>query len=86
MNGYALIAGLLGLIAIAQAKLNAVVLGRPVSVPVLGLIAVIITLVLAALVMVGIYGKEIKDAQTRKEFLRRLLLLCPSKKKKKNFC
>ena len=51
MNIYTLAAALLGLIALAKAKLNATVVGLPVSIPVLGLIAVIVALVLAAAVL-----------------------------------
>jgi uncharacterized membrane protein (DUF106 family) len=42
---------LLGLIVSAQARLNAVLLGQHVSVPVLGLVAVAVVLALAAVVL-----------------------------------
>ena len=46
-----LVIALLGLIVSARARLNAVILGQPVSVPMLWLVAAAIVLVLAALVL-----------------------------------
>ncbi len=40
-----------GLVVSAQARLSAVILGQPVSVPVLGLVALAVVLALAALVL-----------------------------------
>ena len=56
MNVYALIAAVLATLGLTQAKLNAVVLGQPVSVPVLGIIAVIVALLLAAAVLYLLRG------------------------------
>ena len=56
MNVYALIAAVLAALGLTQAKLNAVVLGQPVSVPVLGIIAVIVALLLAAAVLYLLRG------------------------------
>ena len=46
-----LVIALLGLIVSARARLSAVILGQPVSVPVLWLVAAAIVLVLAVLVL-----------------------------------
>ena len=43
----------LGLIASVRVHLSAVILGRPVSVPVLGVIAVVVVLALVALIAVA---------------------------------
>jgi len=43
--------GLIGLLVSAKIRLNAVVLGQPVSVPVLWLVAAAVVLILAALVL-----------------------------------
>ena len=51
MNIYALIAAVLAALGLTQAKLNAVVLGQPISVPYLGIIAAVVALVLTALVL-----------------------------------
>ena len=42
---------LLGLVVSARTRLDAVILGRPVSVPWLGIVAVVLVLALAALVL-----------------------------------
>jgi phosphate/sulfate permease len=47
-----LVLAFLGLVVAAKTRLNAVVMGQPVSVPVLWLIAAIVVLLLAALVLV----------------------------------
>lgn len=47
-----LVLAFLGLAVSAQTRLNAVILGRPVSIPVLGLVAAVIMLALAAAVLV----------------------------------
>jgi ABC-type Mn2+/Zn2+ transport system permease subunit len=46
-----LLLALLGLVASARIRLTAVLFGQPVSVPVLGLVAVVVVLVLAVLVL-----------------------------------
>jgi hypothetical protein len=46
-----LVALIVGLIVSAQAKLHAVILGQPVSVPVLWLVAAVMVLALAAVVL-----------------------------------
>ena len=51
MNGTVLLVVLAGLIVSARTRLNAVVLGQPVSVPVLWLVAAAVVLLLAALVL-----------------------------------
>lgn len=44
-----------GLVVSAKARLNAVALGQPVSMPWLGLIAAVVVLLLAAVVLVLVY-------------------------------
>jgi hypothetical protein len=51
VNPLLLIVAFAGLLASAQARLNAVILGQPVSVPVLGLVALAVVLALAAAVL-----------------------------------
>ncbi len=51
MNPLLLVLAFAGLLASAQARLNAVILGQPVSVPVLGIIALAVVLLLAAAVL-----------------------------------
>ena len=51
MNGAVFLVVLAGLIVSAKTRLNAVVLGQPVSVPVLWLVAATMVLTLAALVL-----------------------------------
>ena len=51
MNPLLLVLAFAGLLASAQARLNAVILGQPVSVPVLGLVALAVVLLLAAAVL-----------------------------------
>ncbi len=51
MNPLLLVLAFVSLLASAQAKLNAVILGQPVSVPVLGIIALVVVLLLAAAVL-----------------------------------
>ncbi len=51
MNPLLLVLAFAGLLASAQARLNAVVLGQPVSVPVLGIVALAVVLLLAAAVL-----------------------------------
>ena len=46
-----LLLAFLGLVISAHERLNAVILGRPVSVPWIGLIAVLVALVLAVMVL-----------------------------------
>ena len=46
-----LLLALLALVVSAQIRLSAVLFGRPVSVPVLGLIAVVVVLVLAVMLL-----------------------------------
>ena len=48
-----LLIAFLGLIASVRIHLSAVILGRPVSVPVLGVITVVVILALVALIVVG---------------------------------
>lgn len=52
MNPYAFLLALIGLATSAQTRMHAVLLGQPVSVPVLWLIAAIVTLALAAAVLI----------------------------------
>jgi hypothetical protein len=51
VNPVALALGVVALLVSAVTRLNAVVLGRPVSVPYIGIIAVIIALALAVMVL-----------------------------------
>ena len=51
MNPLLLVLAFAGLLASAQARLNAVILGQPVSVPVLGIIALAVVLLLAVAVL-----------------------------------
>ncbi len=51
MNPLLLVLAFAGLLASAQARLNAVILGQPVSVPVLGIVALAVVLLLAAAVL-----------------------------------
>ena len=51
MNPLLLVLGFVGLVVSAQARLNAVILGQPVSVPVLGLVALAVVLLLAIAVL-----------------------------------
>jgi hypothetical protein len=48
VNPLLLVLAFAGLLASAQARLNAVILGQPVSVPVLGIVALAVVLPLAA--------------------------------------
>ena len=48
MNPLLLVFAFAGLLVSAQARLNAVILGQPVSVPVLGIVALAVVLALAA--------------------------------------
>lgn len=55
MNGLvSLLIAFLGLVASVRVHLSAVILGRPVSVPVLGVIAVVLALALIALIAVAV--------------------------------
>ena len=51
MSPLTLALAFLGLIASTWTRINAVILGRPVSVPVIGIIALVVVLVLAAVVL-----------------------------------
>jgi len=51
VNPLFLVLAVAGLLVSAQARLNAVILGQPVSVPVLGIVALAVVLLLAALVL-----------------------------------
>ena len=51
MNPLLIVLAFAGLLASAQARLNAVILGHPVSISVLGLVALGVVLALAALVL-----------------------------------
>ena len=51
MNPLLLVLAFASLLASAQARLNAVILGQPVSVPVLGIVALAVVLLLAAAVL-----------------------------------
>jgi len=51
VNPLLLVLAFAGLLASAQARLNAVILGQPVSVPVLGIVALAVVLLLAAAVL-----------------------------------
>ena len=51
MNPLLLVLAFVSLLASAQAKLNAVILGQPVSVPVLGIVALAVVLLLVAAVL-----------------------------------
>ena len=51
MNPLLLVLAFAGLLASAQARVNAVVLGQPVSVPVLGIVALAVVLALAVAVL-----------------------------------
>ena len=46
-----LLLALLGLVVSARIRLSAVIFGQPVSVPVLGLVAVVVVLVLAVMIL-----------------------------------
>jgi hypothetical protein len=52
VNGTVLLLVLAGLIVSAKTRVNATVLGQPVSVPVLGIVFTAVVLLLAALVLV----------------------------------
>lgn len=43
---------LLGLVASARIRISAVIFGQPVSVPLLGIVAIVLVLLLAALVLI----------------------------------
>ena len=51
MNPLLLVFAFAGLLVSAQVRLNAVILGQPVSVPVLGIVALAVVLLLAAAVL-----------------------------------
>jgi hypothetical protein len=51
VNPLLLVLAFAGLLASAQARLNAVILGQPVSVPMLGLVALAVVLALAVSVL-----------------------------------
>lgn len=46
-----LVLALLGLVASARVRLSGIILGQPVSVPLLGLVAVVVVLVLTVMVL-----------------------------------
>ena len=60
MNPLLLVLAFAGLLASAQARVNAVVLGQPVSVPVLGIVALAVVLALAV-AMLWLLRSAIRD-------------------------
>ncbi len=60
MNPLLLVLAFAGLLASAHARLNAVVLGQPVSVPVLGIVALAVVLALAV-AMLWLLRSAIRD-------------------------